>query len=347
MTDFSNVLIIKLKHLGDVLTTTPLVGGIKQAWPEAKVGYLINPGGEDLVRFHPDVARVWTVPREGGLGRQIRFIRSLRGQRFDLVIELSGGDRGAFLTRLTGAPYRVGYRARGYKARFGRERAFTHHIDALTTERHQVDSHLDALRVLGIEPGFQTLTLHWPPEAQAEVDKKLAAGGIEPGAPYTVVHTPSRWMFKAWTPEGNAAVIDYLAEKVGRVVVTSSPEPKEMAYVRQVLSRVRTRPLDLAGRMNLREMAAVIAGARLFFGVDSLPMHMAAAVNTTAVALFGPSAEKNWAPWGRGHFVVAKDWDCRPCRRDGCDGSKISRCLVELTVDEVIPFIDRALEPGP
>ncbi|MBF0510545.1 MAG: glycosyltransferase family 9 protein, partial [Deltaproteobacteria bacterium] len=83
--------------------------------------------------------------------------------------------------------------------------------------------------------------------------------------------------------------------------------------------------------------------AHLFFGVDTVAMHLAAAVGTPVVALFGPSGEFNWGPWGEGHRVIKKDWDCRPCGRDGCQGSKKSRCLEELTVAEVIPVLDEYL----
>lgn len=342
--DFRNILIIKLKHLGDVLTTTPVLAGVKAAWPQAKVSYLVNPGCDDLVRFHPDVADTFIVPRGEGLVRQINLIREFRRRRFDLVLELSGGDRGAFLAWACGAGRRVGYGSAGHGF-FSRRRLFTDLVTTVVDSKHTVDYHLDSLRALGQEPGYQPLALHWPPEAEARIRGLLGDGGLDRGAAYAVVHPGSRWMFKAWRPEGNAQVIDYLAGEADLpVVLTSAPEPRELSFVQEVLSRVRTKPLDLTGRLSLPELAALIAGARLFFGVDSLPMHMAAAVGTPAVALFGPSGEHMWAPWGPGHHVVAKDWDCRPCGRDGCDGSKVSRCLVEIEAEEIYPVLDRALE---
>jgi len=341
---FHNILIIKLKHLGDVLTTSPVVGGIKKLWPQAKITYLVNPGCEDLVRYHPDVAEVLTVPRAArGWGDQVRLIRELRKRRFDLVIELSGGDRGAFLAWASGARRRVGYDPVG-PGFFSRRRLFTDLVKTVVDSKHTVEYHLDALRALGVEPGPQPLTVHWPPEADLRIKGLLQSGGLETDSAYAVVHPGSRWMFKTWTPEGNARVIDYLTDHLSLpVAVTSAPEAKELAFVREVLGLVRTRPLDLAGRLSLAELAALIAGARLFFGVDSLPMHLAAAVNTPAVALFGPSGEHMWGPWGQGHALIAKDWDCRPCGRDGCDGSKISRCLVEIEAEEVYPVLDRIL----
>ncbi|MEW5725420.1 MAG: putative lipopolysaccharide heptosyltransferase III [Thermodesulfobacteriota bacterium] len=340
---FGNVLIIKLKHLGDVLTTTPVITGIKALWPEAKVSYLINPGGEDLVKYHPEVSEVFIFPRNRGFGARVSLVRALRNRRFDLVLELSGGDRGAFLAWTTGASTRVGY---DHKKDFrGRRLTLTHRVTTPAASLHTVEYHLETLRVLGADPGYQPLSLHWPAEAQERVRERLAAGGRDPDGPYAVVHPSSRWMFKTWRPEGNAEVIDFLSREKGLpVVVTSAPEEKELAFVRDVLARTTSPPLDLSGCLSLAELAALIGGARVFFGVDSLPMHMAAAAGTKVVALFGPSGEHMWGPWGRGHRVVAKDWDCRPCGRDGCQGSKVSRCLVEIETPEVTAALEAVLE---
>ena len=340
---FHRVLIIKLKHLGDVLTTTPVLGGIASLWPEARVSYLVNPGAEDLVRHHPMVDTVFTFPREKGLASRLELILAMRRKKFDLVLELSGGDRGAFLARTTGAGVRVGYAPT--KPKFADRRLFLNRlVTTRVDQRHTVEYHLDALRVLNVEPGDQLMSLYYPDEAGQSVRSILDQSGITGRTSYAVVHPSSRWMFKAWTPEGNAAVIDYLTREKGlQVVVTSAPEKTELALVKDVLSRTQTDVLDLSGQLNLMELAALIDGARMFFGVDSLPMHMAAALSTPAVALFGPSGEHMWGPWGQGNEVIAKDWDCRPCGRDGCGGSKASRCLKEMEPEEVFPALDRVL----
>jgi heptosyltransferase-3 len=208
-----------------------------------------------------------------------------------------------------------------------------------------VEYHLDALRTLGVEPGEHLMSLHYPAEAEQSVRNALEQNGVSDHTPYAVVHPSSRWMFKAWTYEGNAAVIDYLTREKGlRVAVTAAPVEKELDFVKGVLSKTQSDVVDLTGRLDLMELAALIDGARMHFGVDSLPMHMAAALSTPTVALFGPSADQIWGPWGRGHEVIAKSWDCRPCHRDGCGGSKISRCLVEIEPEEVFPALDRVLK---
>ncbi|MBU2548898.1 MAG: putative lipopolysaccharide heptosyltransferase III [Proteobacteria bacterium] len=343
MSGYQNVLIIKLRHLGDVLTTTPVLTGARSAWPEARISYLVNPGAEDLVRHHPEVSEVLTVPRRGGLVPQAAFVQNLRRRGFDLAIELSGGDRGAFLAWASGAGRRVGYAPAG-KGRLSRRLFFTDLVTSVVDSKHTVEYHLDALRALGLDPGFQPLSLYWPGEASERAGTLLAEAGLSPDTPYAVVHPTSRWMFKTWRPEANARIIEHLDRSGLAVVVTSAPERVELDYVRRVLDSCDASVIDLSGRLGLCELAAVIGGARMFFGVDSLPMHMAAAVGTPAVALFGPSGEHMWAPWGPGHRVVSKDWDCRPCGRDGCDGSKVSRCLVELEPGEVLPAIEAVLE---
>lgn len=340
---FQNILIIKLKHLGDVLTTTPVVSGINKLWPGASISCLINPGGEDLVKFHPLVKEVFTFPRGGGLLSRLSLIKELRKRKFDLVLELSGGDRGAFFSRASGARVRVGYQPAN-NSRFDRRLFFTHLTATDPGTRHTVEYHLDALRVLGVEPGRQEMSLHWPPAAESTVRNHLAAAGVDFGADYAVVHPSSRWMFKTWRPEGNARVIDYLAEKVSRVIITAAPEPKEMDYIGKMSAEIKSEPLDLSGKLSLSEMAALISGALVFFGVDSLPMHMSAAVGTPAVVLFGPSGDHMWGPWGDGHHVVARDWECRPCGRDGCDGSKVSKCLEDIQAEEIFPILDKVLE---
>ena len=93
--------------------------------------------------------------------------------------------------------------------------------------------------------------------------------------------------------------------------------------------------MNLAGKLSIKELGALTARARLFVGVDSMPMHLAAAMGTPAVALFGPSGEQEWRPWRVAHRVVTSSHPCRPCGNDGCGGGKMSECLTTLGVDEV------------
>ena len=162
---------------------------------------------------------------------------------------------------------------------------------------------------------------------------------------FILIHPPARWLFKCWTAEGYAQVIDALQNDYKLpVVLTAAPAPQEMQFMQDIARRLHTTPVNLAGRLDLKALGAMIAQARLFIGVDSAPMHLAAAVGTPTVVLFGPSGPYNWRPWGEGHLVLTKDFDCQPCGRDGCDGTKISRCLTAITPAEVLAAVDRQLQ---
>jgi heptosyltransferase-3 len=155
------------------------------------------------------------------------------------------------------------------------------------------------------------------------------------------VHPGSRWLFKCWPAERTAALVAQLAAEGHAMLLTGAPDPRERALVDAIVAALpaaaRTRVADATGTLSLRELAAVTARARLFIGVDSAPMHIAAAMGTPAVALFGPSGEHEWGPWRvPARVVVSTRHPCRPCGIDGCGGGKVSECLTTLPVDAVL-----------
>jgi heptosyltransferase-3 len=335
MASYNRILVIKLKQPGDVLVSTPVLSALKQAWPNVQVTYLVPKGTEDMIADHPLLDNLLVVDRRNdGLKQAWQLIRALRLQRFDLVIELSGGDRGAFYTMMSGARERIGF----WRARmpwWQRHGVFTRLLPRPPVSLHMVEHNLEAVRSLGVEPLRPRLEFYWNAQVEARVIELLTSLGL-PDKGFAVVHPGAGWRFKCWTPSGYARIIEAL-EKLGLpVVLTGSRTAHERDLIKAVLVACRVKPINLAGRLTLKELGALIAKARLFFGVDSAPMHLAAAVNTPSVALFGPTKVFNWGPWGKGHLVIRKDWDCLPCDADGCLGSKISRCLEEISPDEVL-----------
>ena len=243
------------------------------------------------------------------------------GQRFDLVLELSGGDRGAFYTWLTGARERIGF-AHPRQPFWQRHGCFTRLLPRPPVKMHLVDQNLAAVRALGIEPVNPRLQFFWDAAVEQKVREQLASLGLA-DQHFVVMHPGAGWRFKCWTPAGYARVIEFFEEQWGLpVVLTGTRAAHEQELLAAIHQECRVAPVDLTGRLSLKELGALISKARLFFGMDSAPMHLAAAVNTPAVALFGPSGVFNWGPWGEGHLVIKQDWDCLPCGQDGCGGSK-------------------------
>ncbi|MGA9753821.1 MAG: putative lipopolysaccharide heptosyltransferase III [Desulfobaccales bacterium] len=343
---YNRILVIKLKQPGDVLVSTPVIGALKEAWPESRVTYLVPKGTEDMVSGHPGLDGLMVADRRNETwGQALRFIRDLRRQRFDLVLELSGGDRGAIYSWLSGARERLGF-AHPRQPFWQRHGCFTRLLPRPPVKMHMVDQNLAAVRSLGIEPVKPRLQFFWDDQVEQKIRNLLASLGLAE-KPFAVMHPGAGWSFKCWTPPGYARVIEFFQEEWGlTTVLTGTRSPHEQELLAAVHQECRAAPIDLAGRLSLKELGALISKARLFFGMDSAPMHLAAAVNTPAVGLFGPSGVFNWGPWGEGHLVIKKDWDCLPCGRDGCQGSKISRCLGELTPAEVLARMQEWVSGG-
>ncbi|HBG46964.1 MAG TPA: putative lipopolysaccharide heptosyltransferase III [Deltaproteobacteria bacterium] len=346
LTKVRRALVIVFKNIGDVLLTTPVFSALKRSIAGVEVDALVNRGTEEMLTFNPDVDRVLVYNRKTrGLGRlkeELRLVKEVRGAGYDMAVALTSGDRSRNFALLSGAGIRVGAPKKNLLGQL----SFNFPVTMASSGKHYVERNLDCLRRIGIFPERQhRSTSFFEGSEAAEKARGLLAGANLDGRPYMVVHPTSRWMFKSWPPEKNAALIDLVQRELGMpVVLTSGPEAFEISYVAQLKSRLTTDVTDFTGKLSLKELGAVIRKAVLFFGVDSAPMHISAAVGTPAVALFGPSFAVDWAPWGDGHRVVTSDrHSCVPCGKDGCGGGKVSDCLVELDVRTVYDAVREML----
>ncbi|MBU4276682.1 MAG: putative lipopolysaccharide heptosyltransferase III [Proteobacteria bacterium] len=345
--DPRRALIVKLGHIGDVLVTTPVISALKERWPGLAVDVVVNPGTEAMVAHNPQINQVMVLRRDhaGPLAAaawHLGFLRRLRRKGYDLSLELAEGDRGAFLSWASGARLRVGFSPK--KPRL-RGRAFHVLAPRWDDQHHMVEAFLGQVKALGLEPVDTALKFEPGQEGRDKAARLLAQAGLEPGS-YVVVHPTSRWMFKSWTPGGNTALINHLADQGLKVVLTSGPDPKELSMVEQIKAKADPGAvaLDLSGRLDLYSLGGIIAQARLFAGVDSAPMHMAAALGVPVLTIFGPSGEQMWGPWQAPCEVVVGDCPEHPCGQDGCQSSKVSRCLVEMPAQRLIEAADRLLQ---
>jgi heptosyltransferase III len=337
----SRVLVTKLRHHGDVLLSTPVFSALRQALPESSIDALVYRETAPMLEGHPAIRRIHGIDREwkhlglvGQTKAERQLLAALREGRYDLVVHLTEHRRGAWLVRLLGTRWAVAPQRPG---RFWRG-SFTHFYPGSHPRRHTVETNLDALRRIGIQPpaDVRRLVLQPGPAAEARARELMAAHGLLPGG-FVHLHPGSRWLFKCWPAESFAALADALHERKLRIVLTAAPDPAEAALIAHMRSITRCTPVDLSGQLSLKELAALTAQARLFVGVDSAPMHIAAAMGTPTVALFGPSGDMEWGPWcDRKRVVASSTHTCRPCGRDGCGGGKISECLTTLPVAQVL-----------
>lgn len=339
----SRALVVKLRHHGDVLLSSPVFNVLKRHAPQMEIDALLYDDTREMLSLHPAITMVHTVDRawrKQGVATKLaaewRLLRALRARNYELIVTLTENPRGAWLARLLRPRYAVGPEQR-HRGRLW-SRSFTHLYRLPPhARRHVVEVNLDALRRIGVYPDESERQLVLVPgdEAEASIASQLGALGIADQA-FIHVHPASRWRFKCWPAERTADLIDALAVDHA-IVITAAPSEPELALVRAIQSACRSPIFNLAGQLSLKQLAALTRRARLFVGVDSAPMHIAAAMGTPTIALFGPSGELEWGPWRVPHRVVASDMHaCRPCGNDGCGGGKVSECLTTLPVARVL-----------
>ena len=342
------VLVVKLRHHGDVLLTSPVFSVLKARAPHLEIDALVYADTREMLTLHPAIAQVHCINRAWKslgyierLAREWSLFSQLRSRNYDLLIHLTEHGRGAWLARFLDCRYAVAPAYRD-KPDFWKK-SFTHRYALpLNARRHMVELNLDALRRIGVQPGPDERRLALVPgeQAESEVQSLLSEHGLQ-SARFIHLHPTSRWQFKCWPAEQVVGLIDALGARGERVVLTSAPSREEGEFVQAVLAGAKHQPVNLSGRLSLKALSALSARASLFIGVDSAPMHIAAAVGTPVVALFGPSGEAEWGPWQVPHRVVSSEvHPCRPCGIDGCGGSKVSDCLVQLPLARVLGAVD-------
>lgn len=359
--ELKKILVVKLRNIGDVLLTSPVFANLRRNFPEARLSVLVNAGTEEMLDGNSNVDNVIVYDRDRlNKQSQVRrfidefaFLRSLRQERFDLVINLTEGDRGAIVAFLSGAPIRVGMDSAG-RGMFGKNRLFTHLVGPPDSGQHMVEQNLRFLAPLGVPVREMRVSFSYESADREVVETFLSEAAVQPGR-YFHVHLTSRWMFKTMPPAAAAGLVDRIAGYSGlTAVLSAAPVEKELGYLERVIAECRRPVVDLGGKLTLKQTGALSATARFFVGVDSAPMHIAAALDVPTLGIFGPSSPTHWGPWDnslnvnpykkeRGiqfssrHMVLHTSRECYPCWMDGCNGSKVSDCLEfqEYALDDI------------
>lgn len=334
------ILIIKMRHHGDVLLTSPLFHILKKALPSACIDAYVYKDTLPMLEGHPDIDHYIVYDRKwkslGFLQRflkEVHLLRQIRNSGYDMVINLTEGDRGAMVARTSKARYRVGYDIAGKAKR----KTYTHLVKLPATPRHTVEQHLDVARRLGIFPGpdEKKLSFHIPQSAIDNIKSLLQHEKIDK---YILIHPVSRWLFKCPPPANIAEWIKKLHAEEKKIIISAGPDKKEMSMVEQILSHAPNIPVcNLAGKISLKELGALIQLSECLICVDSVPLHIASALKKPAAVVFGPSVEAIWGPWMNPQSkVITRNIPCRPCGLDGCGGSKMSDCLASIPAEAVI-----------
>jgi heptosyltransferase III len=332
-----NVLIIKLRYIGDVLLATPTLRAIKAARPEVRLTMMVNRGTEDVLSGNPDVDDIMILDK-GSLAAQWQLIVGLRRRRFDTVIDLTDGDRSACLSWVSAAPVRIGFN----DEHRWRGRCYTEVVQPVPGVRHRIDRDLEALKPLNIPAGSENPRLWLTPEEEKSADQVLDQLGIQRSQSMVILQPGARYWFKAWPPERFAELADRLtAEYRCQVLIGGSSQDGDLAQ--KIRRMAQSRPTILAGRATIKQFAAIAKQSALFVGSDSGAMHIATAVDTPVVALFGPSDPREWGPRGGPAEVLYKGLDCRACFHPTCQRGE-QNCMRLITTDEVMMAAARLMD---
>lgn len=350
--DVKKILLIQLGDIGDVVWTTPVIRAVKESIPDAQVSVLVRAGFGGLLEGDPAIKEVFETKQSGGnlLSRaagQLVFFKSIRACRFDMAIDLRLGDRGAFLSLLSGARYRLTkHHPEGVPS--WRKYFFTHAVTS--RPRHgtygAAEQSLSFLRGVGIDTHDVTPRLCVTDAVKERVRKILAEEKADPAIPPVTINFFSRWPYKEWGGQKWIEVINWLGREFSiPVIIIGSAQERSKAE--ELISQCRGQVFNFAGRTTLAELAGLLSLSRLHAGVDSAAPHIAAATCTPTVTIYGPTSWKDWAPIGSKNKVVVPDMDCVPCFKKGCDNSGRSLCLEALETGSVKTAIREALsEPS-
>lgn len=374
---YKKILVIKLRHIGDVLCATSVFKAIKENFPQSHLSALVNKGTEAVLEHNPFIDEIITFDREiksfpawKKFIQEIKFLKKIRKMGFDTTIDLTGGDRAALISFFSGARLRIGIKSKGF---IGKHYLYSHLFE-IDGKRHTVMQNLELLEKAGLKTGKPEVILKVTDEEKQWAEKLLFGSQTK-----TVhIHPTSRWLFKCWKDEYMAETIKWFISKGYRVVLTSSSEDREIKKVQSILSYIdpslicepsvynseqskNFAIINLAGKLTLRQLIAVSAVCDIYFGIDTAPMHIAAALGKPVIALFGPSGGFHWGAWDNEtdeqpypkrngiqkfgkNIIIQRDWDCIPCGKDGCNGSKISKCLFDIKPEEVIEILEKYLK---
>ncbi len=335
------VLIIKLSSIGDVVHTIPSLHALKELYPDATIDWLVEEESHTLLIGHPLIHELRVFKRKrwfkslwsgNGIKEILNLIKNLRNQKYDLVIDFQGLFKSGIMAFLSGGKVRLGYdKTRELSYLFLNDR-----LPPYDPDIHAVDRYLDIVRSLGWKGNDKKNYIPITSADKQHVDTLLEKHGVKERGRIVLVSPKARWRTKLWKEDKFATLCDRLIEEFGYdVIMVGGKSDKD--YIGRIISSMKSRAIDVSGQTNLRELAYLMTIALLVICLDSGPMHIAAAVGTKTIALFGPTSTERTGPYGKNHDVIRKDLQCSPCFSKTCDDT---RCMNDIGVEEVLAAVE-------
>ncbi len=334
--NYKRILIIRTDRIGDVVLSLPAVRAVRKAFPGAYVAAMVSPATKDIVKGNPDINEIIIYDKKGkhrNFFKTLVFSLWLKKKKFDIALILHTTARVNLITCLARIPKRAGY-TRGKMDFLLTDRLYD--VKRLG-EKHEAEYSLDLLRSVGIKAKMSQPVVYINEMDEANAERLLKENGLREREKFIAVHPGASCISKRWPEENFALIADALSEELGvRIVLLSDEE--ESPTGEKVRSSMKKEPVFLCGKTSLGETAALLKKSMLFISNDSGPVHIACAVGTPTISIFGRNqrglSPERWGPLGKNSAYLHKKVGCSECRAHNC--KKGFMCLKEITPEEVI-----------
>jgi len=336
ISSFQRAVVIQTAFLGDAILTLPLIQRLKEFAPEAEVDVVVTPRASGLFLNHPSVTQILPYDKRGvdrGVRGFARLRRILLDRKYDLAVVPHRSIRSAFLARLSGIPVTVGFdRSAG--------RFFFAHVVRYRSDLHEIERNLSLLGPLGATSTGRILPSVYPGgDDRSSIDRLIATTNLNGSRAIIAVAPGTIWNTKRWPAERFAEISKALSREGRSVVLIGSESDRPLCE--EIRSRANSdRILNTAGTLSLLQSAELIRRCQVLLSNDSAPMHLAVAVRTPVVAIFGATVPSfGFAPYGD-HDVIVETLGlkCRPCSVHGGPECPIRtfNCMNDIHVDRVM-----------
>lgn len=340
------ILIIKMSAIGDVIHTLPALNALRAHYPHAHITWLVEEAAADIVMGHPALDRVILSRRrqwvrqlksrhwKSGLKGMCAFIKTLRDTRYDMVIDFQALLKSAAMALLSRGTIKIGF-ARGMQHAEMSYLFYNEHIPAIDMEVHALKRGLLFLEAMGIPAPDVVYNLSIRNQERTQISRLLAQNGITGTRKLFCINPQATWETKLWDNTKFAQLADELSKTYGAdIIFTGGPE--DISAIETIRTQMANPSINLAGKTTLKTLAALYDRVDLLVTTDTGPMHLAAALGTRVVAIFGSTAPWRTGPWGNTCTVVRSGVACSPCFKRQCPKiDDYMACMNAVSVSDI------------
>jgi ADP-heptose:LPS heptosyltransferase len=329
---FKRILLTRMKYIGDVVLTTPIIRTLREAYPDAHISYLGDSKAVSLLQHNPFIDEI--IPfdfSKDSLLYQLKMYALMFSKKFDLTIDLYSNPRSALMTFATRAGMRIGGDSKS------RGKLYTHKICDDGLMKSAIDYHYMSLKPLGITPKHYRTEIFLTEKEKSAAKRSLQSLGVDVSRKLIAIHPGATWPNKIWLREHFAGLIKDIIEHTDSEIILS-PGPRD-AELMNYLKNNYNSGVTILPLLSVRELASILSLANVFVSNDCGPMHIGVAVGVKTIGIFGPEPVEIWFPYDRneGHLPLFKKIFCSPCRTTSCfrEGSEYLECMKLITVEEI------------